>query len=149
MNCSRHNLYISLFVSAHLGKCSIKNTLISGISADTTIRKLYLCLPIKANIRPKAPYFLNFRQTQPSRSAFVSAQIRLITVYGLNSYSHKSSLRRKTGPSLQTLFGPEAVCIEQPIQAPNPQPMRSSKLNSPSPGHARYTAFSIGIGPQA
>ncbi len=54
-----------------------------------------------------------------------------------------------TGPSLQIRLFPYFVLQEHPIQAPNPHPIRSSKLRSPEVAAALYTAFSMGSGPQA
>ena len=61
---------------------------------------------------------------------------------------HTISPFRRTGPSLQMRFVPYFVLHEQPMHAPKPQPMRSSKLNWPSVRHLSYTARSIGSGPQ-
>ena len=63
-------------------------------------------------------------------------------------FSHRISSFRNTGPSLHTRLFPSVVLHEQPMQAPKPQPIRSSRLNSPSPAHCFRTAFSIGMGPQ-
>ena len=54
-----------------------------------------------------------------------------------------------TGPSLQMRLLPVRVLQEQPMQAPKPQPMRSSKLIWPEVWLALYKAFSMGSGPQA
>ena len=61
---------------------------------------------------------------------------------------HMISSRIRTGPSLQIRFVPYFVLQLHPIQAPKPQPMRSSKLNCPSSASGQ-TARSIGSGPQA
>ena len=44
-------------------------------------------------------------------------------------FSHMISSFTSTGPSLQIRLLPVTVLQEQPMQAPKPQPMRSSKLN--------------------
>ena len=63
---------------------------------------------------------------------------------------HIISSRFMTGPSLQMRLLPARVLQLQPMQAPKPQPIRSSKLNSPcTAGYARLRARSMGIGPQA
>ena len=62
--------------------------------------------------------------------------------------SHMISSLQSTGPSLQMRLLPVTVLQEHPMQAPKPQPMRSSKLNWPPVSVARYTALSIGSGPQ-
>ena len=62
--------------------------------------------------------------------------------------SHRISSFRMTGPSLQMRLYPVRVLQEQPIQAPKPQPIRSSKLIWPEVRVALYTALSIGSGPQ-
>ena len=62
--------------------------------------------------------------------------------------SHRISSFRMTGPSLQMRLYPVRVLQEQPMQAPKPQPIRSSKLNWPEVLQASYTALSIGSGPQ-
>ena len=69
-------------------------------------------------------------------------------VFGLPQ-SHNISDFANIGPSLQTLLAPPAVCMVQPMQAPKPQPIRSSKLSSPSHFTERYTERSILTGPQA
>ena len=52
-------------------------------------------------------------------------------------------------PKLRKVFHkPVMVLQEQPIQAPKPQPIRSSKLIWPEVTVALYTAFSMGSGPQ-
>ena len=61
---------------------------------------------------------------------------------------HMISSFSSTGPSLQIRLLPYFVLQEQPMQAPKPQPIRSSKLNWPEVVQAPYTAFSIGSGPQ-
>jgi hypothetical protein len=53
-----------------------------------------------------------------------------------------------TGPSLQIRLFPYFVRQLQPMQAPNPQAIRASKLNCPWE-HAFQTARSMGSGPQA
>ena len=53
-----------------------------------------------------------------------------------------------TGPSLQTLLFPFLVWMEQPMQAPNPQPIRSSKLYWPEVAATDSMARNIGMGPQ-
>ena len=63
--------------------------------------------------------------------------------------SHRISSFRNTGPSLQTRRGPFTVCFVQPMQAPKPQPMRTSKLSCPSAGLFSAAARSIASGPQA
>ena len=67
------------------------------------------------------------------------------------SVYHMISLLSSTGPSLQIRLLPYFVSQEQPIHAPNPQPIRSSKLNQPGMGSGAVsqTARSIGSGPQA
>ena len=40
---------------------------------------------------------------------------------------HSNSSFRNTGPSLHTRLGPNRVSMEQPMQAPKPQAMRSSR----------------------
>ena len=62
--------------------------------------------------------------------------------------SHRISSFRMTGPSLQMRLYPVRVLQEQPMQAPKPQPIRSSKLIWPEVRVALYTALSIGSGPQ-
>ena len=64
----------------------------------------------------------------------------------LDAY-HTISFHGNTGPSVQMRFIPERIFREQPMQAPNPQPIRSSKLNCPS-STISYTARSIASGPQ-
>ena len=54
-----------------------------------------------------------------------------------------------TGPSLQMRLLPYLVLHEQPMQAPKPQPMRSSNESCPSCCTASHNARSIGSGPQA
>ena len=61
---------------------------------------------------------------------------------------HTISSFSSTGPSLQMRLLPYFVSQEQPMQAPKPQPIRSSKLNWPEVLQASYTALSIGSGPQ-
>ena len=61
---------------------------------------------------------------------------------------HKTSSLISTGPSLQTLLFPFFVFMEQPIQAPNPQPIRSSKLYWPDVLATDSIALNIGRGPQ-
>ena len=63
--------------------------------------------------------------------------------------SHSSSSFRKTGPSLQTRFIPLTVGLLQPMQAPKPQPIRTSKASSPGAWVASHTARSIPSRPQA
>ena len=46
-------------------------------------------------------------------------------------FSHMISSFMRTGPSLQILLFPVTVLHEQPIHAPKPQPILSSKLNCP------------------
>ncbi len=65
------------------------------------------------------------------------------------SVYHPSTSRVKTGPSLHTRWGPSVVKTVQPMQAPKPQPIRSSRLNSPLPGACLQMAFSMAVGPQA
>ena len=62
---------------------------------------------------------------------------------------HTISPFSSTGPSLQMRLFPYFVLHEQPMQAPNPQPMRSSKESCPCCGTASARARSIGSGPQA
>ena len=62
---------------------------------------------------------------------------------------HMISSFSSTGPSLQIRLFPYLVLQEHPMQAPNPQPIRSSKLRRPEVAVALYTAFSMGSGPQA
>ena len=62
--------------------------------------------------------------------------------------SHRISSFFMTGPSLQMRLYPVRVLQEQPMQAPKPQPIRSSKLIWPEVRVALYTALSIGSGPQ-
>ena len=62
---------------------------------------------------------------------------------------HTISSFVSTGPSLQMRLLPYFVSQVQPMHAPKPQPMRSSKLYSPEVAARLYTAFSIGSGPQA
>ena len=62
---------------------------------------------------------------------------------------HIISSFSSTGPSLQIRLLPYLVLQLHPIHAPNPQPIRSSKLSRPEVVVALYTAFSIGRGPQA
>ena len=61
---------------------------------------------------------------------------------------HTISSLRRTGPSLQMRLWPYLVRQVQPMQAPNPQPMRSSKLNCPSVRQRCHTAWSMASGPQ-
>ncbi len=61
---------------------------------------------------------------------------------------HRISSFSRTGPSLQMRLFPYLVLQLQPIQAPNPHAIRSSKLNCPDVVVAAYTAFSMGSGPQ-
>ena len=52
-------------------------------------------------------------------------------------------------PKLKKCFHkPVMVRQLQPMQAPKPQPMRFSKLSWPEPFAVRYTARSMGSGPQ-
>ena len=53
-----------------------------------------------------------------------------------------------TGPSLQILLLPVSVLHEQPMHAPKPQPMRSSKLYCPGVFMILCIARNIGSGPQ-
>ena len=53
-----------------------------------------------------------------------------------------------TGPSLQILLLPVSVLHEQPMHAPKPQPMRSSKLYCPGVFIILCIARNIGSGPQ-
>ena len=53
-----------------------------------------------------------------------------------------------TGPSLQILLLPVSVLQEQPMHAPKPQPMRSSKLYCPGVFMILCIARNIGSGPQ-
>ena len=62
---------------------------------------------------------------------------------------HMTSPFVNTGPSLQMRLLPYLVLHEQPMQAPKPQPMRSSNESCPSCGTASHNARSIGSGPQA
>ena len=62
---------------------------------------------------------------------------------------HITSSFLSTGPSRQIRLLPYFVLQVQPMQAPKPQPMRSSKLSSPLVLEASESALSIGIGPQA
>ena len=52
------------------------------------------------------------------------------------------------GPSLQIRLKPVRVLQEQPMQAPKPQPILSSKLSWPEVFEAFHTALSMGSGPQ-
>ena len=61
---------------------------------------------------------------------------------------HTRSSNPNTGPSLHTRFVPLAVIMEQPMQAPKPQPIRASKENCPSVEIFSLTAFIMGNGPQ-
>ena len=61
---------------------------------------------------------------------------------------HTISSLRRTGPSLQMRLWPYLVRQVQPMQAPKPQPMRSSKLNCPSVRQRCHTAWSMASGPQ-
>ena len=61
---------------------------------------------------------------------------------------HMISSFSSTGPSTQMRLLPYLVLQLQPMQAPKPQPIRSSKLRRPLVGAALYTAFSMGRGPQ-
>ena len=62
---------------------------------------------------------------------------------------HTSSPLPKTGPSLQTRFGPFTVSTVQPMQAPKPQPMRASSENCAGAAASRSMICSIGTAPQA
>ena len=62
---------------------------------------------------------------------------------------HMISSFSSTGPSLQMRLLPYFVLQLHPIQAPKPQPIRSSKLSRPEEAAAPHTAFSMGSGPQA
>lgn len=62
---------------------------------------------------------------------------------------HMTSPFVNTGPSLQMRLLPYLVLHEQPMQAPKPQPMRSSNESCPSCCTASHNARSIGSGPQA
>ena len=61
---------------------------------------------------------------------------------------HKISSLSSTGPSLQIRLYPLIVLQLQPMQAPKPQPIRSSKLNWPLVFATRLIARNIGMGPQ-
>ena len=74
--------------------------------------------------------------------------VHLNTAEGHFCIHHTISSFSSTGPSLQIRLLPYFVLQEQPMQAPKPQPIRSSKLNWPEVLQALYTAFSIGSGPQ-
>ena len=64
-------------------------------------------------------------------------------------HQKKTSSRGKTGPSLQTRLAPLLVWMEQPMQAPKPQPMRSSMLYCPAVETTVSMALNMGRGPQA
>ncbi len=68
---------------------------------------------------------------------------------GYACFYHRISSFSSTGPSLQMRLLPYFVWQEQPMHAPKPQPMRSSKLNCPLVFVQAERAFSIGSGPQA
>ena len=71
------------------------------------------------------------------------------TATGGHQFSaHMISSFSSTGPSRQIRLYPVIVLQLQPMQAPKPQPIRSSKENWPDVFTARYTARSIGSGPQ-
>ena len=61
---------------------------------------------------------------------------------------HRISSLSSTGPSLQIRLLPYLVSQEQPMQAPKPQPMRSSKLYCPEVFATRSIARNIASGPQ-
>ena len=61
---------------------------------------------------------------------------------------HRISSFTSTGPSRQMRLLPVTVLQEQPMQAPKPQPIRSSKLYCPEVTVAPCRARSIGSGPQ-
>ena len=61
---------------------------------------------------------------------------------------HRISSFCRTGPSLQMRLVPYFVRQLQPMQAPKPQPMRSSKLNCPEVPQCCHTARSMASGPQ-
>ena len=70
------------------------------------------------------------------------------TAEGHRGIHHMISSFTSTGPSVQMRLLPYFVRQEQPMHAPKPQPMRSSKLNCPEVAQRSYTAWSIGSGPQ-
>ena len=70
------------------------------------------------------------------------------TAEGDGGIYHTISSLRRTGPSLQMRLWPYLVRQVQPMQAPKPQPMRSSKLNCPSVRQRCHTAWSMASGPQ-
>ena len=67
---------------------------------------------------------------------------------GDRCFHHRISSFSSTGPSRQMRLFPYLVLQVQPMQAPKPQPIRSSKLNWPEVFEVPYTAFSMGPGPQ-
>ena len=74
--------------------------------------------------------------------------IKLDTAQIHTQSAHSISSLFSTGPSLHIRLYPVSVLHEQPIQAPKPQPIRSSKLNCPEVLTALFSALNIGIGPQ-
>ena len=66
--------------------------------------------------------------------------VHLNTAEGHFCIHHTISSFSSTGPSLQIRLLPYFVLQEQPMQAPKPQPIRSSKLNWPEVLQALYTA---------
>ena len=83
-------------------------------------------------------------------SAKLGGNIRFRSACGfLFSIYHMISSLSKTGPSLQILLFPYFVLQEQPMQAPKPHPIRSSKLSCPEVFASASIAFSMASGPQA
>ena len=83
-------------------------------------------------------------------SAKLGGNIRFRSACGfLFSIYHMISSLSKTGPSLQILLFPYFVLQEHPMQAPNPHPIRSSKLSCPEVFASVSIAFSMASGPQA
>ena len=62
--------------------------------------------------------------------------------------SHRISSLSSTGPSRQMRFAPSFVLQVQPMHAPKPQPILSSKENWPPVLVFSHTARSMGFGPQ-
>ena len=99
----------------------------------------------------KTVYVVKFRKLVAVTEGAGSGNYRVVKCYAakacLNIYHMISSLSR-TGPSLQILLFPYFVLHEHPMQAPNPQPILSSKLYWPEVFAMPSIALNIGIGPQ-
>ena len=75
-------------------------------------------------------------------------QLPIPQFHSQSAHSNFTSLLSITGPSTQMRLLPTRVSQLQPMQAPKPQPIRSSKESWPGLPQA-CTARSMGMGPQA